>query len=233
MSKPINDQLTLGVMLRDEANFDNFYVSADNAVCVQAVSDPDVSNHLTYVWGPPASGRSHLLQALCSRQAQQGNTVMYLPLREKAKINPAMLEGIESLSLVCLDDVDSIGGHDAWESALFSLYNSLLETDTRLLITANRAPQQLSLTLADLRSRLQSGAVFKLFPLNDDDKRSLLCLRATNRGLDLSDSVAEYIVRRADRSPHKLMAVMDDLDYQSLQKGRALTVPFVREVMGW
>ena len=229
----ITDQLTLGVKLRDEAKLENFFVSAANAVCVQSLLDPANRSHLTYLWGPPACGRSHLLQALCSRLADSDEAAMYLPLRENAVLDPAILEGSCSLALVCLDDVDSICGNSAWEAALFSLYNTLLESDTRLLVTADSTPQQLDLQLADLRSRLQSGAVFQLSVLDDGDKCSLLTLRAANRGMQLPQAVAEYIVKRSERDPYSLMAVLDILDNATLQRGRQLTIPFVREVLKW
>ena len=58
-------------------------------------------------------------------------------------------------------------------------------------------------------------------------------LRATNRGMVLNQQTADYIVQRADRNLDQLIAVLDRLDSESLQRGRKLTIPLVREVMSW
>ncbi len=226
-------QLTLGVQLRDEANFDNYFVTESNAATVSALSSLNSENHLTYLWGAENSGRTHLMQSLCHKHSLAGLGVLYLSLRERSEFDPGMLRGTNSLSMVCLDDVDAICGDEDWEQSLFTLYNDLQETDTQLLLSATCAPQQLPVKLADLHSRLQSGLVFQLTPLSDEEKCGMLSLRAANRGMELNQHVAEYIVKRADRNIDSLIAVLDTLDGETLQKGRRLTRPFVRDVMQW
>jgi DnaA family protein len=91
----------------------------------------------------------------------------------------------------------------------------------------------LDIKLGDLQSRLQSGLMLQIKDLNDSEKISLLQLRAENRGMKLPDAVAEFILLRADRSIVGLMRVLDKLDTRSLQEKRSLTVPLVKECMGW
>ena len=66
--KPI--QLPLGVRLRDDATFANFYPGANAAALgyVERLCSPDAgwSDELIYLWGMPGVGRSHLLQAACN-----------------------------------------------------------------------------------------------------------------------------------------------------------------------
>ena len=58
-------------------------------------------------------------------------------------------------------------------------------------------------------------------------------LRAKKRGLDLPDSVGEFILLRAERNLSTLMRILDELDHRSLQQQRKLTVPLVKETLGW
>lgn len=233
MSDQRPTQLTLGVQLRDDANFENFYVSKANEALLAALTKQSLDNHLVYLWGSVNSGRSHVLQATCYQRAQAGLGVLYLPLQDIDHLDPEMLHGTNSLSIVCLDDLESIAGNTEWEQAIFNLYNTLQESDTCLLVSASCAPQDLQLQLADLHSRLQSGLTFQLTDMNDSDKCAMLSLRAANRGMDLNLQVADYIVKRVDRNVDQLIKVLDRLDGESLQLGRRLTIPLVREVMQW
>lgn len=233
MSEQLPTQLTLGVQLRDDARYENFFVNDANAAAVTSLADDSQENHLFYLWGSEYSGRSHLIQAHCFKQAEAGHGVLYLPLQDKTSLDPGMLQGTNSLSMVCLDDIELVAGDEEWEAAIFNLYNALQESDTRLLVSANCAPQDLNINLADLHSRLQSGLTFQLAEMSDSDKSAMLSLRAANRGMELSQQIADYIVNRADRNLNSLIGVLDTLDGESLQRGRRLTIPLVREVMGW
>ncbi len=233
MSDQRPTQLTLGVHLRDDANFENFYVSQANKALLAALKKESLESDLVYIWGSANSGKSHLLQATCYRQAQANLGVLYLPLQSIDQFDPDILHGTDSLSMVCLDNVELIAGNAEWEQAIFNLYNTLQGSDTCLLVSASCAPLDLQLQLADLHSRLQSGLTFQLTDMSDADKCAMLSLRATNRGMDLNLQVADYIVQRADRNLDQLIKVLDKLDGKSLQLGRRLTIPLVREVMQW
>jgi DnaA-homolog protein len=60
-----------------------------------------------------------------------------------------------------------------------------------------------------------------------------LQLRARNRGMELGDSVADYILTRAERKLGALMSILDELDKSSLEQKRKLTVPLVKSTLGW
>ena len=71
--------------------------------------------------------------------------------------------------------------------------------------------------------------------MGDRAPRQCVCwlLRAARRGLSLATGVASYIVSRAPRAMEQLLQVLDQLDKVSLAEKRALSIPFVKEVMGW
>ena len=229
-SKP--DQLTLGVGLDDDAQFKNFFVSDVNQLLVSSLAAGEEEPFL-YLWGNGSPGLSHLLQASCNKTAAEGRTAIYVPLADQSQFAPQILEGAESLSLVCIDDIENIAGDVEWEAALFTAFNAMLQTGTQLIVAGHMAAQQLTIQLLDLHSRLQSGLLFELFELNDADKLSALQLRARQRGFDLPDAVGEFILLRAERNLSALMQILDELDHSSMQQQRKLTVPLVKSTLGW
>lgn len=227
-----HDQLTLGVGLDDDARFENFFVSDVNQSLVSALAANENEPFL-YIWGNGSPGLSHLLQASCNKSTAEGRGAIYVPLADQSQFAPQILEGAESLSLVCIDDIESIAGDVEWEAALFTAFNAMRQTGTQLIIAGHMGAQQLTIQLPDLHSRLQSGLLFQLFELSDADKLSALQLRARQRGFDLPDAVGEFILLRAERNLSALMQILDELDHSSMQQQRKLTVPLVKSTLGW
>jgi len=230
-------QLPLGVRLRDDATFKNYYPGSNAAALgyVERLCQADAgwTESLIYLWGSAGVGRSHLLQAACLQLEQIDQQAVYLPLLEMVEHGPALLEGLEDCALVCLDDLEAVAGQDAWEVALFHLFNRLRDNGHRLLLSANAAPRELPLQLADLQSRLSQALVFQMRELAEDDKLHALQLRASRRGLQLPDEVAAFILNRGSRSMSGLFELLERLDQASLQAQRKLTIPFLKETMGW
>ncbi|NLZ78085.1 MAG: DnaA regulatory inactivator Hda [Gammaproteobacteria bacterium] len=230
-------QLSLGVRLRDDATFANYYPGA-NAVTLGYVehaceTEDQWMDSLLYIWGNPGSGRSHLLQAACLRVEERGGRALYLPLADLAKYGTQLLDNVEFCDLVCLDDVEAVLGQPEWEEALFHAFNRLRDAGKQLLIAANAAPRKLPIKLPDLQSRLSLALVFQLHELSDDEKLRALQLRASRRGLRLSDDVGRFILARSVRSMTVLFDTLEQLDTASLQAQRKLTIPFLKEALGW
>lgn len=231
-------QLPLGIGLKDDARFDNFYCRPDsaNAFALAAVAALLAGREqFVCLWG--GQGRSHLSQALCLEAGQLGLRAQYLGLASLAAQEltadsvESVLAGLEHLDLVCLDDVHCVAGQRHWESALFHLFNRLRDAGVPLLMTSQENPAHLAVALPDLQSRLQWGLSCQLQPLSDDDKLHLLQRRAEARGLQLGDEVAHYLITRVARDPASLFNLLDRLDRASLQEKRKLTIPFVRQVL--
>ena len=97
-------QLSLGVRLRDDATFANYYPGA-NAVTLGYVehaceAEDRWLDSLLYIWGSAGSGRSHLLQAACLRVEERGGRALYLPLADLAKYGTQLLDNVEFCDLV-------------------------------------------------------------------------------------------------------------------------------------
>jgi DnaA regulatory inactivator Hda len=220
--------LTLRVGLRDSATFANF-LAGDNAAALHLLQQG--GEPFVYLWGGQGSGRTHLLQAACHAESARGGSPAYLPLAALARAETAVLDGLEQMSLVCLDDLQAVAGQGAWEEGLFHLYNRVRDAGGRLLAAADAGPAVLGVQLADLRSRLSWGPVFQLQSLDDAGKLAALQLRARARGMELGAEVGAYLLRRCPRDMHALFELLERLDQASLAAQRRLTIPFVRELI--
>ena len=230
-------QLPLSLMLRDDATFANYY-PGNNQAAVAAVrnlilpnADDPTADSMLYLFGGSGVGRTHLLQAACHQATEHGWCSAYIPLAEAAAFSPDMLDDLEQLDLVCIDDLHCVAGERSWEEALFHLYNRLRDSKSRLLVVADDRPQQLNLLLPDLVSRLSWGLVYQLHRLTDDDKIAALAARAAARGLEISATVGQYLLRHGPRDMSALFAILETLDRASLAAQRRLTIPFVKQAL--
>jgi DnaA family protein len=223
------NQLTLAVKPFDGSRFENYFVCEANLQAVKSLETMAQTGELVYLWGAAQAGKSHLLQSAAAITSES----FYLPLADKDLLDPALLEGLHELPLVCIDDIQLIAGDRNWENALFDLFNRIRESGSSLLIAGNMAPSALAIQLQDLQSRLQSMLVYHLASLDDEDKKKALQLRASRRGFELNDAVAGYIMARAGRRFDDLMKVLDTLDDKTLETQRRLSIPLVRETLAW
>ncbi|ORU94166.1 MAG: DnaA regulatory inactivator Hda [Cycloclasticus sp. symbiont of Bathymodiolus heckerae] len=224
----MHPQIPLPFKLQDDFNFNNFTVGENPLIIktLQVLNEPFV-----FLWGENSVGKTHLLQAACQLKTQQGETASYLPLRDLHTLPPAILEGMSSLNLVCIDDIDAIGGKANWEEALFNLFNQIKEAGGRLIISASNTPEESNLALKDLTSRLNSGLCLHLLPLDDANTISVLQDRAKKLGLELNQDTANYLITRFPRDLHTLWQLLDQLDKASLAAQRKLTIPFLKTTL--
>ncbi|WAT02946.1 DnaA inactivator Hda [Rouxiella chamberiensis] len=226
-------QLSLPLYLPDDETFASFY-AGENTSLLSAIQTALQQEHGTYIyfWSREGGGRSHLLHAACAELSLRGEAVGYVPLDKRAYFVPEVLDGMEQLALVCIDNIQGIAGDEAWEAAIFHLYNRILETGrTRLFITGDRPPRQLNLGLPDLASRLDWGQIYRLQPLSDDEKLQALQVRAKLRGFELPEDVGRFLLKRLDREMRTLFMTLDQLDRASITAQRKLTIPFVKETL--
>lgn len=238
----VTEQIPLRFGWRDGFSFNNYFAvdslhsgGQSNAEAVhhvrRAAAGEVGAEQFLFLWGSSSVGKSHLSQAACQLAAENQRAVAYLPMTELVNLSAEVFDGLEQMSLICLDDVQLIVGNAEWEEALFHFYNRVRDAGGVLLVTANMAPSALAVTLPDLQSRLSWGPVLQLSELDDDGKISALQLRAQGRGFELPNEVAQFLIRRSVRDMASLFLLLDKLDEASLVQQRKLTIPFVRNLI--
>ena len=223
------NQLVLPLRLADHAVFESYFAPGNEAL-VATLADLAAgrNGHGCWLCGAPATGKTHLLQAVCDRA---GDRSVYVPLELLVDAGPGILDGLASRDLVCIDDLDAVAGNGSWEDALFDLYNQLSDASGQLVVAAASSPRECTIELADLRSRVTRLPVFHVQSLDDERRVGALQLRPRHRGLELPDETAHYLLKRSKRDMASLYEVLDKLDLEALRAKRRLTIPFVRDVL--
>ncbi|MCG7564679.1 MULTISPECIES: DnaA regulatory inactivator Hda [Pseudoalteromonas] len=229
-----HSQLALPVTLPDDETYASYFGGEDS---LEVNHLKAAFEHLTqqfqytYLCGLGDSGKSHLLYATCIHAQEQGLSSMLLSLSEVQQFGAQVLEGLDTLDVVCIDDLHLVAGDEAWEKALFNFFNRFNEPGKLLLISADLLPDMLNITLPDLESRLKWGTTLQIRSMSDDDKAQALTNRAKMRGLELSDDCARFLLTRLSRDMRALLDVLDTLDHASMAAQRKLTIPFIKATL--
>jgi DnaA-homolog protein len=226
-------QLPLALRWPRRQRFEHFHAGA-NAAALEAVrlAATDARAPWVFMAGIAGSGRTHLLIAACQAAIDAGRTAQYLPL---AGLRGDLAEAIRAVAgsdLLALDDLQAIAGNTLAEHALFDLYNRYRAEGGTILFAADAAPSAMGIGLPDLRSRLGACTQALLKPLDDGERRHVLREQARARGIELDDTVLDWLFARHARDLGALLDLLDRLDKASLAAQRRITVPFLRELLG-
>ena len=215
-------QIPLAIGVDAARTFETFLNGANGAAVahLQAIGPTAAP---VYLWGPPGSGKTHLLQATAERwQASGGRAVCFDPSQ------PLPWRPDERASLVLLDDCDELDSGQ--QQAAFALFIEATAHGAPVVAAGRVPPVDLPLR-DDLRTRLGWGHVFALVALTDEQTRAALRREADRRGIFLSDEVMDYLLTRFARDLKHLMSQLDKLDEFSLVNKRVITVPLLKQML--
>ncbi len=211
-------QLLLELAPPARPTFANF-VTGSNRELVQVLRQTAAGrfpDRMVYIWGESGAGKSHLLEAIL--HAAQ---IACVAARSNAIPQAAAEE-----TLVTLDDVQKLD--ECNQIHLFNLINVL--KSATLVVAGPCAPRDLALR-RDLATRLGSGLVYQVHGLSDEEKRAALAVHAQARGFALNDDIVNYLLRHTRRDMPSLIAILDSLDRHSLQTGRPVTLPLLKDAL--
>lgn len=236
-------QLALGFSDLPEQTFESFVTSVANQPAVRHLRELaclpppenitiDTQPEGLYLWGDPGSGVSHLLNAAAYVSYLNQTDAVYADLAQLISYGPACIDGLEAAQLVSLDHLEVLVDQPMeWSVRIYQLINDMRLKGHRLIFGAHRPPNGLELPLVDLTTRLQWYPAYYLSPLDDAGQFAYLQHRAAQRGLEMKDDVARYLLSRVSRDINQLNALLDHLDQASMQARRKLTIPFVRKII--
>ncbi len=224
--------MTLGVQLKERATFESFLTGRNQELVahlkhVVAATPPGA----TWLAGPHAAGKSHLLQAVCAGLAP-GKRAAYLPLETLLPFGPGTLDGVETLDVACYDDVQVIAGLEQWEERLFSLWQRALERDSHAAVRGARESGARRFRAAG--PQVPAGILGGVRGARTQRRRAA-------RGADAARAAARPGDAAGDRAATcsgdfratcaRLCDILDTLDDAAFVAQRRLTVPFIRDVI--
>jgi DnaA family protein len=226
-------QLPLLFEFQSNQNFASFFVG-NNAEIVSHLQNFLLTSgeQQIFLWGDRGLGKTHLLQACCQLAREQGIYPFYFDCQYIQATSPELLlDGLEYVELVCFDNLECIAGHTEWELALFHFYNQHKAQQHRLLLSSIMSPQNLSIQLPDLKTRLAWGLALKMQPLNDEQLIEAIACKAHDMGFEISTPVGQFLLSHYRHNLASVWSLLEKLDRATLAARRKVTIPFLKQMI--
>lgn len=226
------EQLPLLFEHRLNQTFANFYPGKNQEVidhlknCVAGSEEQQI-----YVWGNTGLGKSHLLQACCHLAQELNKTAFYYAFETESLPSTDLLTGLEEFEVVCFDNIEAIAEHSDWELAFFNFYNRHRDRGFKLILSSTCPPNWLTVSLPDLKTRLNWGLTLKLQELSDQESIDALAFKAKQMGFEINSSVGRFLLNHYARDLASLWCMLDRLDHATLAAKRKLTLPLLKKIL--
>ena len=228
-------------------SFDTFIVGKANEVAATAArtlaTADSVAFNPLFIHGGTGRGKTHLLHAIgqsfldrnpsakvVSMSAEKFMVEFIRALRENDTIG---FKGrLRSADLLLIDDVQFIAGKDSTQEEFFHTMNEIITAGRRLVITSDRAPQDLDGIAPRILSRLSWGLVADINAAEYELRLNIIESKLTALpGVDMPRGVVEFLARRISNSVRELEGALNRIAAYAMMTGKTIDVPFVEEVL--
>ncbi len=136
-----------------------------------------------------------------------------------------------SADTLLIDDIQFFAGKDRSQEEFFHTFNTLLESRQQIILTCDRYPKEVDGIEARLRSRFGWGLTVAVEPPDFETRVAILQSKATERGLELEDSVTFLIAKRIRSNVRDLEGALNSLIANARFSGRAIDLDYTQEIL--
>ncbi len=228
-------------------NFSTFVIGKANEVAATAARTLAEADAVTFnplfIHGGTGRGKTHLLHAIGQRflelrpnaqvvsmSAEKFMVEFVRAIRENDTIG--FKHRLRSADLLLIDDVQFIAGKESTQEEFFHTMNEIITCGRRLVITSDRAPQDLDGIAPRILSRLSWGLVADINAADYELRYNILLSKlALLPGVSMAGNVVEFLAKRLTASIRELEGALNRIAAYAMMTGRAIDVPFVEEVL--
>ncbi|MEA3033477.1 MAG: chromosomal replication initiator protein [Sphingomonadales bacterium] len=235
------------VALEPRYRFENFVVGKANEVAFNAsrtlATAKDVAFNPLFLHGGTGRGKTHLLHAIGHEfhRLRPRAKIIYMSAEKfmvefvaalRANETIQFKQQLRSADLLMIDDVQFIAGKESTQEEFFHTMNEIISAGRRLVISSDRAPQDLDGIEPRILSRLSWGLVADI---NQADLE--LRLNIIHKKLEalpevfVPDEVAMFLAKRISSNVRELEGALNRIAAYSAMQNRAIDLDFVTEVL--
>jgi DnaA family protein len=214
-------QLLLDLFNR-EFEFNNF-IASGNEICVANLQN--FSNQYSHIYGLHLTGKTHLLKSWVNLSNHKYGKAIFLSASDSL-VNLHDLN-LDMYRFIAIDNIDLLTAEQQIE--LFDLFNHIkLHNRDNFLLTSSTHNLSTITLRNDLKTRLQSGLVFALKSLNDDELLSALNIFANREGIKINEPELKYLVYHYTRNLGQLINLIHKVAIQALSYKKLITIPLIK-----
>ena len=198
----------------------DFYVSSNNFAVYKLIESwPNWPDKWVNIYGPTGSGKTHLSNILKKKMNSA-----YL---DSTNIKKDLISEMESYNCIIIDNYNK----NIEEKILYSILNHSKQLDKFVVINSYEPIGEIKVNLKDLHSRLKSFIPFGIDLPTDELLRVILTKTFSDKQIEISSKVLEYILKNIERSYEKVFKFVKDIDNESLSSGKSININLIKKVL--
>jgi chromosomal replication initiator protein len=230
---------------RKYASLASFVVGSSNRLAHTAakmVTERPGNPNPLFVHGPTGVGKTHLLEGITSetRRLHAGSHAVFLTAEqfttsflEALHRNgfPSFRAKFRTVNLLVIDDVQFFAGKRATITEFMSTVDGLVREGRQVVVSADRSPAEVGELSPELTTRLAGGLVARMEPADHATRVGIVRDRARSLGLQIDDSVQEYLATHLTAHARELTGALNQLLATSRIRGEAITKAIAEEAL--
>ena len=228
-------------------SFESFVIGKANEVAATAARTLAEADSVTFnplfIHGGTGRGKTHLLHAIGQRFLEKNPNALVVSMSaEKFMVEfvRAIRENdtigfkhrLRSADLLLIDDVQFIAGKESTQEEFFHTMNEIITAGRRLVITSDRAPQDLDGIAPRILSRLSWGLVADINQAEYELRYNIILAKlALLPGIAMPENVVDFLAKRLTASIRELEGALNRIAAYAMMTGRAIDIAFVEEVL--
>lgn len=231
--------------------FANFVVGRPNelahAAARRVAETADASFNPVFLHGGVGLGKTHLMHAIAWQlhQTKPQCKVLYLSAEQfmykfvqslRFRDVISFKQQFRSVDVLMIDDVQFIAGKDSTQEEFFHTFNTLIDLNRQIVISADRSPERIDGLEERICSRLQWGLVVDIHPADYELRLGILQSKAeilaqSEPGFQIEPKVLEFLAHRINSNVRVLEGALTRLFAFSSLVGRRITLEMTQECL--
>jgi chromosomal replication initiator protein len=229
-------------------SFDSFIVGKSNELAYNAalaVAEPGpLGFNPLFLHGTTGLGKTHLMHAIGNAflARQPGAKVTYMSAERfmveflaalRAKDTIAFKQKLRAVDLLMIDDVQFIAGKESTQEEFFHTMNEIISAGKRLVITADRSPQNLEGIQERILSRMAWGLVADINPADYELRLNILHAKLAGmpQNIAVPAEVIEFLARKITANVRELEGALNRVIAYAALVNAPVTLEFTRETL--
>ncbi len=244
----IKDSILNYNRLNPNLNFENFVQGKSNDIALSY--SKKICEHVSrynplYICGGVGLGKTHLLNAI-GLELQSENNVMFISaerfmyhfiksIKKNDMVN--FKDFFRKSSIFIIDDIQFIRGKESLQEEFFHTFNSLIDKNSQIIISADRAPMKLDRVQERIKSRLAGGLVVDIdipdleLKVKIIKKKIIEMQNQFKENINLSEEVINYIANESKTNIRELIGILNRVIAFSRVHNKDLTINDCKNIL--